>query len=184
MSNSHYPQMSAFAGFGEFVTLDPDNQYEIVNGPVFFNKALPNGLKASIDDINAIEEAEKQDRLATLSTDVANLQEATSTSLANMPFDRPKTDMEGWVDIRGFVRLSVLAHLTSDATGANFAVEFRRGSFDPNPQTIVAATPGVVNGEVLLFDASCEYYSQVRVIVSGAPAPGSNNFGLVNILGK
>ncbi len=184
MSNSSYPQMSAFAGFGEFITFDSDNQYEIVNGPVYFNQSLPNGLINSINDISAIKLADQDDRLSTLKIDFDSIQEPTSTSLSQQPIPTPSTDMEGWVDIRGFVRLSVLAALDAGATGANFVVEFKRGSFDPNPVEIVASTPGVLGDAVLLFDDSVEYYSQVRVLVSGAPAAGNNNFGLVNILGK
>lgn len=183
MSSNYYPQMSAFAGFGEFLTQDGSG-FEIVNGPVFFSSSMPNGLRGSIVDYTAIDQAKRDGRLATLTTDLATFEDPTSSSLGNIPFEKPLTDMEGWIDIRGFVRLSILVFLESGATGATFAVEVKRGSHDPNPQELVAPTAVVPNSDVLLFSDSCEYFSHVRLVVTGAPSPGNNNFGLVNILGK
>jgi len=73
-----------------------------------------------------------------------------------------KQDADGWIDVRGHTRLTILATALSQA--GDYKVEFLQGGNDPRTN-VLATNVGLAAGTTaVLYESECEHMSHIRVL--------------------
>ena len=98
-------------------------------------------------------------------TDLLQPDTATAISSDWLRHFRTHTDSanaDGWIDIRPFIRMTIIA--TAGAQAGDYNVEVKAGSNDPRTTSIGSSTALAPAATAELYIGECEHYSHVRVL--------------------